>query len=722
MSVEVLSPAEGCRVVANHNNVILFGQPPEVLKGLLQAKVAPFDSLVLPHVRERHGSLLNNLEFPLYFFLFVARGLDEGRRLKLIGSPEAISQQLRLLRLTLLGPTAEELDAWATPEDIRREWLAVSRRLALAGDDGTPLPVESFFDVVPFCENVAEVGGMRIKHLGNDRYEIADTESDVCIDLAEDTAINPTYTVRTDYIPGGLVKMGLEVLGGASGFSVEEPCTGLALCYNGDYLLIDALPFLDQNLRVRGIAKNQISAVFLTHLHDDHCAMFPLMLMPRRVEVITTREIFEMAMEKLALGLGWSKEAVAEHFTLVEVKPGEPLNYFGLTIEPHLTVHSIPTIGATFSTIHNGYRRSICVVGDNHSMDRVREMTDEGIVSMKTLQELERAYGERYDMLIADGGAGAIHGNPTDSIESKSDRVVFVHVDELAPEFTTTFSLASAGKRYTILEGDNTLYTSQVSHFLTEWLGRPFPNRWMRSLLAEEDIRRYNQDDVILVQDAETRGHVYLILTGYCNVVRHDGTAPSVVAQIQAGDIVGEMAVITGAGVRNASVVAASPVSVCVFDEEIFGAFIEQENCRDMLLSRWSVRPALKHLPQFNGMSSNSIEKLGYVARMEHLEAGDARRFDEDAWYVFVDGHAECDGVPLTSGQEFGWRPFSDSDLRLMTCNSDCRLVTFGRDAFERMRLGTPHVNYLLRKYRAEKELETPEWILGEVSIRGPLD
>lgn len=715
MPVKVIAPAPGCRVVADADNVILFGQPPEVLKGILQADVRPFDTLVLPEIRERDGSLLNHLEFPFYYFLFVAKGLEHGRRLRLIGSPEAISHQLRLLRLTLLGPTDAEFDAWGTPPAMKQEWLAVSRQLALSDDRGNPLPVESFFDVVPFEDGVASAGNLRIIRKTGDHYRITDSHEQVEIDLAEDSTIRPTYSVRADYIPGGLVKMGLEVLGGASGFSVDEPCTGLALCYNGDYMLIDALPFLDENLKARGIAKNQISALFLTHLHDDHCAMFPLMLMPRRVEVITTREIFDMAMEKLSLSLGWSADVVREHFSLIEVTPGEPVNYFGLTIEPHVTVHSVPTIGATFSTRHNGHDRSICVVGDNHSMDTVRDLAETGIVSRGTLEQLERAYGQRYDMLVADGGAGAIHGNPIDSIDSKSDRVVFVHVDELSPEFTTTFSLASAGKRYTVLEGDESLYTSQVSHFLSEWLGRPFPNRWMRSLLADEDIRRFNQDDVIMVQDSDTRGFVYLILTGYCNVVRHDGTGAQVVASLQAGDVVGEMAVITGTGVRNASVVAASPVSVCVFSEDIFRAFIEQEDCRDMLLSRWAMRPVLKHLPQFAGLSSTGIEKLGCIARLEHLESGDVRRFDDDAWYLFIDGHADIDGEPVTPSSEFGWRPFGSARLTHINCTGDCRLVRFPRETFERLRLSVPHVNYLLRKFRCNNG--NVDWLLGEVSV-----
>ena len=85
--------------------------------------------------------------------------------------------------------------------------------------------------------------------------------------------------------------------------------------------------------------------------------MFPLMLMPHVVEVITTREIYDMAMDKLACAVGWTDETVREFFKLVEVRRGEICNYYGLRIEPHVTVHSIPTIGASFSATHQGYER-----------------------------------------------------------------------------------------------------------------------------------------------------------------------------------------------------------------------------------------------------------------------------------------------------------------------------------------------------------------------------
>ena len=146
------------------------------------------------------------------------------------------------------------------------------------------------------------------------------------------------------------------------------------------------------------------------------------MLMPHKVDVITTVEIYNMAMKKLACSIGWEASVLAEHSKLVEIKLGEEINYFGLTISPHVTVHSIPTIGATFSTIHKGYTRQLCIVGDNHTMTTIKELNAQGFVRDETVENLDRLYTERFSLLVANGGAGAIHGDPADALSSDADR------------------------------------------------------------------------------------------------------------------------------------------------------------------------------------------------------------------------------------------------------------------------------------------------------------
>ena len=712
----IIEPAGGSRVVVSESNTVLFGQPPEVLKSLLLKGVNGFDTLVLTDIREKGGALTNNLEFPLYFFLFFSNGYAENRKLKLVGEEASIGQAMRLLRYTLLGPSASELESWGTESGLKKEWLDVAHSLALKNTEGEVIAVKDFFDIRPFKNGLADLDDLTIQHSGIDKYEVVSVNDRISVDLANDHTLEPPYPVLKDNIPGGLVKLGLEVLGGASGFTPNEPCTGLALCHNGDYILIDAMPFLDQHLFARGISKTQISALFLTHLHDDHCTMFPLMLMPHVVEVITTREIYNMAMEKLSCGLGWSVEAINQHFKLFEIKPDVPVNYYGLMIDPHITVHSIPTVGATFYPAHQDNPRQICVIGDNHNMSVIKELKNNGVVRQETYDTLQRLYSEKFSMLIADGGAGAIHGNPADAIHSKSERVVYVHVDELTNEFNTTFSLAVSGKRYTIIDGDPVLYSSQIQFYLTEWLNQPISSRWLRSLLAESEIRRYNTDDVILVQDAHSSDYVYLMLTGYCEVVQHNGEYLRSIAQLQAGDVVGEMATINGKGVRNASVVSRTPATVCVFSEKNFNAFITGQCMRDKLRDRWALRPVLRSIPCFSDLTSTVLLKISFIGSQVFLKSGESLNCT-DGWYLLTGGEIKTkNGTTITyrptEVNEFGWRPFANQEIDSLEVTTDAQLVFFDRNQFEQTIDQIPQLNYYLRKFRGEQSFQPVDWQL----------
>ncbi len=704
---KILKPAPGSRIVTDANEVILFGQPPEVLKGLLREGVKSFDTLVLTDIREKDGSLLNNLEFPFYFFLFFAKGFQEKRKINLVGNRETISHALRLLRFTLFGPTREELEKWQTESSLSDEWLAISEFLALKDENKEVIPVENFFNIIPFEKNIAVAGSFKITRTGIDLFQVSNQSGSVEVDLNNDQLIRPPYTVATDHNSSGLAKFGLEVLGSASGFSTDEPCTGLAMCHNGDYILIDSIPFLGNHLHARGIAQNQIRAVFLTHLHDDHCSMFPLMNMPHRIEVITTREIFCMAMEKLSCGLGWEKSIIEEHFTFFEIKPGERINYYGLNIEFHATVHSIPTVGATFSAIHRGQFRDVCIVGDNQNMKAVHEMNRAGIVRDCTVENLDRLYKQKFHILIADGGAGEIHGDPFDALESKSERVVFVHVDKLPDALNTRFTLASSGKRYTLFEGDDTIYISQINQYLNQWLGQALPTRWLRSLLTEYEIYRYNTEDVIIMQDAEKPAHIFLILTGYCEVVRNNGGGLESIAMLQAGDVIGDMSTAGALRANAVSVVARTPVTVCVFDKANFYNFIEFSNLRETLELRWRMRPYIKSLPQYSQLSSSVVDKISRIAQWRFLAVGEKINMLDSQLYVLAEGEGLHDGSVCQAGDEFGWSAFRNNKTGQFSATANCGFITFEAESYRQLLQSTPQLNYQIRK---QIFLESPQW------------
>lgn len=167
----------------------------------LTSDIDSFDTLVLTDVKEKDGSLLNNLEFPIYFSLFVINGLAQGKRLNLVGEQSDISQVMRLLRFTLFGPTQKELDTWGTDAALKKEWLGVSEAIALKDKNQETIPLEDFFNLCPFEDSEAKAGKLTVRHLGTDNYQVENSAKNVNVNLNQDHQVQPCYEVQSTMSP-----------------------------------------------------------------------------------------------------------------------------------------------------------------------------------------------------------------------------------------------------------------------------------------------------------------------------------------------------------------------------------------------------------------------------------------------------------------------------------------------------------------------------------------
>jgi CRP-like cAMP-binding protein/ribonuclease BN (tRNA processing enzyme) len=425
--------------------------------------------------------------------------------------------------------------------------------------------------------------------------------------------------VSPDLTPTTLVKLGIEVLGGSTGFSVTQASSGLALCYNGQYLLIDAIPFLRHHLQSHGIARNQVQALFLSHIHDDHCNLISLLQHNRRVKILTTPLIYRMMLHKLNLSLDRSEESLEEYFTFVPLAPGKTTNYFGLRIIPFYSSHSVPTIGATFETTHDRTDYRILFTGDTQSLTDLKAMQKTGVISQERYQEIADIYRKNADLLIADGGEGLIHGDPSDALNSPAERIVFLHKDKLADRFNAHFSTASAGKRFTVFSGDTDYNLTRTIEFLLEYFPA-MPPMWISNLLANQHVLKFNAGDIIIREGAKSEGRVYMMLTGHATVIHHDGEKKHILAQMEAGEIIGEMSIVTGQGIRNASVIAQTPVIVTAFSELAFREYVRHQNLEPKLKKMWQNREMLQTLPYLKNLQQPVIRDLSMHVTLEHLK------------------------------------------------------------------------------------------------------
>ena len=95
-----------------------------------------------------------------------------GLSLNLVEDEDIISQTLRLLRSTLLGPTREELLDWRTETELIKAWITASGELALKDGSGKTIAIEEFFNLFSFENDTARVDEQSIVRVARDVIEV----------------------------------------------------------------------------------------------------------------------------------------------------------------------------------------------------------------------------------------------------------------------------------------------------------------------------------------------------------------------------------------------------------------------------------------------------------------------------------------------------------------------------------------------------------------------
>lgn len=706
----VIEVTPGVAVHTGAGKTILFGCPPEVIKHLMLKGLPSPEVIVLPDTPYRFDVLQNCTEFPLYYFLFVQRNFLEGKKLTIVGTPTHLKANRKLLRLTLLGPTRAEYEALGQ-SPVYDELYREARVLSVKDKTGRELTIDDFVNFIPFKDGVAEIGGFRIEHPGRNVYRVGTDK----VDINFDTPQLPPYDLRNDFVTTAPTHFGATVLGGASGFIADKPCSGLLLHYNAENMLIDCVPYLEQAMNARGMSTTEVRSIFLTHIHDDHCNIFPLLRLSNRVRLLCTKEIFWMAITKLSLQTLLPYEDLAQMFLFTEVRPGETTEFFGMSIEPHYTVHSIPTIGATFRMKEGNATRSIVFIGDNKSFADIDALVKQGIVRHEKFEALKKKYTERHDVLFADGGMGILHGDPRDALESHSDRIVFMHLEKLPAEFDATFSQAVAGKRYSIIQGSYDSYLIRTMQILTDSF-RNISHEWSVALMNNFRIVTFNSGDIIFKQNEASKGLIYIILSGTCSVMYHDGHTLSEKARKEAGEFVGEMAVLDENKVRSASIVAATPVTLCAIDESLFHEFLIAEDRVEEMRNLWRTRSEIEKFYPFSEFTDTVNDRIARNSVRIRVAAGETiveQGKNDGEFFIILSGefsvvHNGIEVKVIKAGDMFGEYGSLGESVRnaTVTALKDGVVLEIARGEIRKVIESAPIFHFCMREIMIQRSRE----------------
>ncbi len=460
-NVKLEKLTEGSFLFCSPQGNVLFGCPPEILKRILASNLPMPDTVVLPEKLHHYHSSQASLEFPLYHFLFVQRGLERRRRFQVVATGPQCDALAEMLRVTVVGPTAQEMTQAGTPEALARDLELETFYMALKkpGSNGKaaypvreminfiPLGVGQQTSLYPVRQLLAEV---RLERTGPAAYRVLFGEDSYDIDLTVTAEQHPSYALHHVPFSRDPARFSLAVLGRSNGFDPKDPANGYLFNIGGKTVLWDCPAYLHQHLKQLQVDPKSIDVFILSHVHEDHIDVSESLRDPP-FELYSTPEVYYSMLVKLAAVYNCSIEEAKRFHHWHPIEVGKPMELCGATFEFFNSVHAIPAIGCRIRKNIDGRRGLLHLSGDHLSNEALDRMHEQGGISPGRYEAVTHLLKGDETLTLVDAGGGAIHGDYRDHL-SLSGRVGFMHTGLIQEKLPDGKELIGSGQVIDILE------------------------------------------------------------------------------------------------------------------------------------------------------------------------------------------------------------------------------------------------------------------------------
>lgn len=580
---------------------VLVNCPPETLKYLLAADLTPPAILLLPpdlpagQELGSSGFVHRGINYASVEFLIYSNFFVKNRRARLITVTNDQARRLRcILEETINGPP--DAAHYGSYSWVRQECAAVGFYPPLGR---APKP-DDMVDIVSLEAGGGELGSVRIALEGEEFvfYEGEQVTARVntrISQVAMPLAVAPPRPLQRQ-------ELTLQFIGGSDGFD-PAGITTCFLAYLGTTVqtqatLFDTAAYVLVRLGNLGLSPAHISEVVLSHLHEDHLAGLPeLILMGgHRVRLVTSDIVYQSLLRVLSAMLALPEHDVAALFNYFPLNPGQPLDLDGRHFETIYAIHSIPTIAVRVG--------GVCYSGDmRYDEEWFAELVGRGVLSEERRQELMR-FAEGASILVQDVGGGSIHSTITprllQALTAKSQRLVLAHTSKhLLPaesgdlagqiEFAGSGHIVGLGAA---LPDDAKVEIVETIAACPLFARLPIVDRI--ALAGRADVVDWAAGQVILREGDVSDGCAYIVHSGLVEI----WIAGAQVRVLGRGSSIGERGAILG-DQRTSTMMARGPVQLLRFSPEVFGPVAEQLGLAAAFARAewlWQV-PGLRDLP-----------------------------------------------------------------------------------------------------------------------------
>lgn len=653
-------------VVETSAGSVLVNSPPECLKFLLAEGMSiPKIVLLPPDVPPgkqlgssgfvRLGLNYASVEFLLYANFFTANR----QRTRLITATDDQATRLRRLLLeTVTGPTEPEI--FAEYPWLPRECAAVGMFPPL----GRPPDADDLAEVVSLESGGGELGNGAQARLENDQFVFYENGAPVA-SVTTAIAGSPVPLTLAPPLPLLRQDITLQFIGGSDGF---DPA-GITTCFlayfggaaNNKPTLFDTAAYLRLRLGNLGVSPRQISEVVLSHLHEDHLAGLPELLLmgEHRVRLLTSDIIYASLLRVLGVILAVTESEAAQLFDFYPLNPGRPLDLDGRKFEAIYATHTLPTIAVRVS--------GLCYSGDmRYDEAWFEKLEADGVITPERRSQLIH-FADDAVALVQDVGGGAVHTALTpetlSALAAKTQHLVLAHTSKHAlpgdrPDLADKIHFASSGG---VMGMGGSAPREAASDRVETLSACPLFTRLPiedRIALANQAILTNWEAGQVIVRDGEpSDGQTYIVHSGLVEIHGRDNS----VLVIARGTSVGERGALQG-GARSGTMIARSAVQLLGLTADVFRPVA----LRMGLQSAFRRADWLWQTPTFGHLAWGTLLDLGLDFEPIHLKAGQQLfAFDDagDECYLLVSGRVELKtsteesiGELVAAGEFFGGR------------------------------------------------------------------
>ena len=423
----------GSRLYTTSINAVLFGCPAEILKSLLFQKQALPSIIIIPDTLAKHFTFQASVEFLIYHFLFVQKGLVRGIKLKIFAPKSYLGSLKDLIRVTLLGIKREEIEKIDSLLELTgkidtkklTQIVKENEYFSLKRHDNSILQVEDFIKFLPLdigeTVKIAESAGnhISIEHFDENKYNIKYHKDSYVCDINFDEPQEPCYPINHSPLlpeesdPKSDI-FSLRVLGASEGFDPLAPANGYLIRVKGKWILWDCPGYTETHLKQLDLGVKDMDAVFISHVHEDHLDIVQIIRKDRPIELYAVPVVFHCILIKAATALQCSYQEAKNYFNYHPIYPDKPFDLFGFQMEVFYSLHVIPAIGMKMSVpkANSSENTTLFLTGDHASEKKIKELD-----KMKVFNQERNDFLRNYipnplaDYTFIDAGKGAIHGD-----------------------------------------------------------------------------------------------------------------------------------------------------------------------------------------------------------------------------------------------------------------------------------------------------------------------